>query len=93
MDNDRTMFGVVCANVLEVETLGHHVVYLYRSELPFATYRIAHDEVDLRTVECSLTFADEIFEIHFISNGLDLCLCAFPIFEIAAIFGFVIITE
>ena len=45
------MLGVVGADVLQVEALGHLVVELNRRALPFPADRVGDVEVDLRPVE------------------------------------------
>ena len=55
MDHHRGLLGVILSGVLKLEALREVIVNLNRSELPFTTDSILHHEVELRTIEGSLT--------------------------------------
>src|SRR4026208_2331811 len=62
MQHHGPMRGAVVADVLEVESIGQHVVDLDRTELPASTERVDHVKLELRTVECALAL--ELFEFE-----------------------------
>ena len=60
VDHDRSVLLTVSADVLKLETLRKLEVKLDRTALPCSADRIYQMEVDLRTVECAVTFVDHI---------------------------------
>ena len=60
VDHDRAMLLAVSSNVLQFETLRQLEVKLDRTALPCSADRVYQMEVDLRTVECAVTFVDHI---------------------------------
>ena len=54
MDHHRSLLGVVLICILQLETLREIVVHLDGTKLPTASNRVLNQEVELRTVECSL---------------------------------------
>jgi hypothetical protein len=70
---------VISPCIFQLKTLGQVVVDLYRSQLPTATYGIAHHEVELRSVESCFTIFHHRLESLFLSNLLDATLGSFPV--------------
>ena len=60
VNDDRPVFRVVGADVLQVEPLRQLVVELNRSALPLAADGVGNVEVDLGTVECAVTLVDGV---------------------------------
>src|SRR5918994_313133 len=62
VDDHRRVLGVVGSHVREPELARHLVVGLDRPHLPGAAERVAHVQVDLRSVEGALAWADDVLD-------------------------------
>src|SRR5262245_51776539 len=60
MDYDRPVFGVVCADVFQVEPFRNLVVELNRGALPLPPDRVRDVEVDLGAVERTVALIDRV---------------------------------
>ena len=60
VDHHRPVLGVVGADVVQVEALGHRVIELDRAALPLAAERVGDVEVDLRPVERAVAGVDRV---------------------------------
>ena len=78
MDDDRTMFGVVRPDVLQVEPLRNLVVELNRGALPLPADGVGDVEVDLRTVERAVALVDRVGLADRVERALQLGLGVVP---------------
>src|SRR5262245_53823611 len=60
VNHDRSMLGVIGADVLEVEPLGHLVIELERRALPLPSNGIGHIDINLWPVKRAVTFVDRV---------------------------------
>src|SRR5207249_9598963 len=60
MDHHGTMFGVVGADVFQLELLRQLVIELNRRALPLAAERVGDSEVDLGSVKRAVPLGDRV---------------------------------
>ena len=70
VNHHRTMLLVVISDILELETLREVVVYLDCTKLPLSSDGILHHEVELRSIERSLTILNYSVE-SLLGSSLD----------------------
>src|SRR5262249_14511576 len=72
------MFGVVRADVFQVEPLRHHIVQLDRGALPLPTDRIRNVNVDFWSVEGTIAFVQLIPDAGPVECTFKLGFCMIP---------------
>src|SRR5699024_8493396 len=79
MDHDRTMFLSVCSCVLQLKPQRKLEIQLDGSALPGSSDGVLQMEVDLRSVECSVTFVYYILQSQFIQSRAKRLCCNLPV--------------
>ncbi|MNY36888.1 hypothetical protein D3C86_1714070 [compost metagenome] len=75
MDHNRSLARTLGIGILQAETARLHKIKLCSCKLMFTTERIGCHKIDLRTIECSLTFLLEIVEFVYNDSIFQLPLC------------------
>ena len=80
VDHDRTVFLTICSCVFQFESLWKLHIQLDSSALPCSSDRVCQMEVDLRSVECSVSFIYHIVKTKVIKRTTKTFCCKFPVF-------------
>src|SRR3989442_14234016 len=72
VDDDRAMFGVICANVFQVEILRLLVVELDRGALPAPADCVRNIKIDFRTVESAILLVERVHHFRAVERRLEL---------------------
>ena len=80
MDHDRTMLLSISSDIFAVKSHWQLEVKLDRTTLPCSSNRIFQMEINLRTIECSVSFIYRIGQTQIIQSTLKCCSRHIPIF-------------
>src|SRR5699024_8586843 len=93
VDDDGAMAVVVGADVGEIKTLGHNIIHLNGTHLPFAPDGVAYDKINLGTVETGFAASNGIVEVLLVGYLFNLFFSAIPVFCFSTVFFFVVVTK
>src|SRR3972149_6998912 len=78
VNNHRTMFLPVAADIFQIEAFRHHIVHLHSPQLPGSPQYITNHEIDLRAVECRFSNPHEMIEVGLFGHCRDILLSLYP---------------
>ena len=82
MDHNRTMLQTVFAGIGQIKFFWQQHIQLNSAALPCTTDRICQMKVDLRAIESSVAFIDNIIKSKIFHCALQSISCSFPGFGI-----------